>query len=432
LTSGCTKNGPSHVSVLETRGRLRSPEGDGSSQAPSRLRICHLAYTFYETDNRVIRYAREMRSQGHDVDVIVLRRPGQPFVAYVDGVRVIRIQRRSINEQMAVAYLAKLLWFFTKSAALLATLHLRRRYDVVHVHNIPDFLIFAAVVPKLSGARLILDIHDILPELYLGKFERDDRSKTYKSLLMLERASCSFADHVIVANDLWRETLVRRSASRCTTILNYPDISVFKPLPPEQTRTSGPFVFLYPGSLNHHQGVDVAVRAFALAKSEIPNAEFHIYGEGPAKPSLFKLVADLGMEDRVKIMPRVPLTQMALIIAAADVGIVPKRADGFGNEAFSTKIFEFMASGVPVIVSNTRVDQHHFNETLVRFFVSGDDRDLANAMLDTFENKDKTRALTEAARRFAMCNSWQQRGGTYRELVESLVASPSPQQPVLQ
>ena len=400
MTAGCTENG-------------RSP-----------LRICHLAYTFYETDNRVIRYAREMRSRGHAVDVIVLRRRGQPLTGYSDGVRLIRIQRRSINETVAVAYLAKLVWFFAKAAAVLTTLHLRRRYDVVHVHNVPDFLVFAAFVPKLTGARLILDIHDILPELYLGKFGRDDRSKTFKSLLLLERASCSFADHVIVANDLWRETLVRRSAKRCTTILNYPDISLFKPLRTEQKKTEEPFVFLYPGSLNHHQGVDVAVRAFALVRSDMPNSEFHIYGEGPARPSLIKLVRDLGMDDCVRIMHRVPLTEMADIIAAADVGVVPKRADGFGNEAFSTKIFEFMASGVPVIVSKTRVDEHHFNSTLVRFFVSGDERDLAYAMLDMFENRQKAFALAQAAQRFALCNSWQQRGGEYRELMESLVAAP--------
>jgi glycosyltransferase involved in cell wall biosynthesis len=430
LTSGSTKTG--RASVIETPDQFRLAEGGSSPQTRPRLRICHLAYTFYETDNRVIRYACEMQSHGHDVDVIVLRRRGQPLIGYLDGVRVIRIQQRSINERMAVAYLAKLLWFFTKSAALLATLHVRRRYDVVHVHNVPDFLIFAALVPKLSGAKLILDIHDILPELYLGKFGRDDRSKTFKSLLMLERASCSFADHVIVANDLWRETLVRRSARRCTTILNYPDISLFKPLRPEQRKNAGPFVFLYPGSLNYHQGVDVAVKAFALVKNQIPNSQFHIYGEGPARPSLIKLVDDLGMKDHVRMVARVPLTEMAHIMAAADVGVVPKRADGFGNEAFSTKILEFMASGVPVIVSKTRVDEHHFNSTLVRFFASGDERDLATAMVDTFENTDKTFARAEAARQFANCNSWQQRGGKYRELIESLVATPWSRQAALQ
>ncbi len=390
------------------------------------LRVCHLAYTFYESDNRVMRYAAEMASQGHDVDVIALRRSGQSFVGRLDGVRVIRIQRRSITENSAVAYLTKLVWFFTKAATLLTALHLRRRYDVVHVHNVPDFLVFAAFLPKLTGARVILDIHDILPELYRGKFGTGDQSTTFKLLLMVERASCSFADHVIVANDLWHETLVRRSATHCTTILNYPDTSLFKPCPSDRRGPNGRFVFLYPGSLNHHQGVDVAITAFSLAKKAMPNSEFHVYGDGPARPLLIRLARDLAIEHDVKIRDRVSIAEMATIISSADVGVVPKRADGFGNEAFSTKILEFMASRVPVIVSRTRVDEHHFDSTLVRFFGSGDERDLAAAMVDTFLNRDEARKRAEAGLKFAIRNSWQERRVDYSQLIASLVASPIP------
>jgi glycosyltransferase involved in cell wall biosynthesis len=403
-------------------------ETSSAAASPARLRVCHVAYTFYEGDNRVMRYAREMASQGHDVDVVALRQAGQPTTTTLDGVRVMRIQQRSVTERAAVVYLAKLLWFLAKATALLSALHLKRRYDVVHVHNVPDFLIFAAIVPKLGGARLILDIHDIVPELYAGKFGGDDQSPAFRSLVLVERASCALANHVIVANDLWHDTLVRRSARHCTTILNYPDLSIFKPLPAEPRKGEGPFVFLYPGSLNHHQGVDIAVKAFSLVQNEMRGAELHVYGEGPAKPLLIRLVDDLNLAGRVRIMDRVPITEMARLIAAADVGVVPKRADGFGNEAFSTKILEFMASGVPVIVSRTRVDAHHFNSMLVRFFVPGDERDLAMAMLDVFTDRGNARTRADAAHRFAVRNSWQARGGDYRELIAALVAPASSRQ----
>jgi glycosyltransferase involved in cell wall biosynthesis len=390
-------------------------------ESTRRLRVCHVAYTFYEADNRVIRYAREMAARGHVVDVIALRRSDVPLIETIDGVRVIRIQRRSVNESKAGAYLAKLVWFFTKASAVLTALHIKRRYDVVHVHNVPDFLVFSALIPKLTGARIILDIHDIVPELYKGKFGITEQSGTFRALLGVERASCSFADHVIVANDLWRETLLHRSTERCTSILNYPDVSLFKPLDRSQRNHGAPFVFLYPGSLNHHQGVDVAIRAFALAKGEMPDAQFHVYGHGPARPMLEQLVQELQLQERVKIMDRVPIQDMARIIASANVGVVPKRADGFGNEAFSTKILEFMASGVPVIVSRTRVDEHHFNSTLVRFFTPGDERDLAAAMVELYRNTGDAQARAESARTFAHLHSWQRHGGEYRRLVESLV-----------
>ena len=395
------------------------PDVELGRQSP--FRVCHVAYTFYEADNRVMRYAREIADSGHTVDVIALRRGDQSSVGMVDGVRVLRIQRRSVTETTAMTYLIKLLWFLAKATAILTWRHARRRYDVIHVHNVPDFLVFAAIIPKLTGSRIILDIHDIVPELYRGKFGAAEQSRVSRALLKIERASCAFADHVIVANDLWRDTLLARSARQCTTILNYPDTSIFKPLAADRHRHDGRFVFLYPGSLNHHQGVDLAIRAFALGQDEMPDADFHIYGDGPAKPRLAELTRELGLNGRVKLLERVSISEMAQIIAAADVGVVPKRADGFGNEAFSTKILEFMASGVPVIVSKTRVDQHHFDATLVRFFTPGDERDLATAMTDVYRNRDETAARAAAAHSFAHRNSWQQHRNVYRRLIGSLL-----------
>jgi hypothetical protein len=152
-----------------------------------RLRICHVAYTFYENDNRVIRYAEAMAERGHTVDVIALRRPGLSTSGESNGVRVHRIQSRSINERGALSYLPKLLYFLINSMVRLTWLQLRHGYDIVHVHNVPDFLVFAALAPSLMGARIILDIHDILPELYAGKFGSTQRSSTYRALVPLCR-----------------------------------------------------------------------------------------------------------------------------------------------------------------------------------------------------------------------------------------------------
>ena len=80
-------------------------------------------------------------------------------------------------------------------------------------------------------------------------------------------------------------------------------------------------------------------------------------------------------------MDRVSLTRIAELMASASVGVVPKGADGFGNEAFSTKILEFMACGVPVIASRTRIDEHYFNDDFVSFVEAGNVTSLADALL---------------------------------------------------
>lgn len=387
------------------------------------LRVCQVAYTFYENDNRVRRYAEALATQGNEVEVMALRRKGQAKSGYSEGVRVFRIQRRAVTEKQPLAYLLKILFFFVRSTLLLSLRHLRNPYDVVHVHNVPDFLVFTAAIPKFMGARVILDIHDILPELYAGKFGSTSQSVVFRTLLWVERASCRFADHVIVANDLWHEKLTARAldTAKCTAMLNYPDLRMFKPLPADQRRRDSTFVMLYPGTLNHHQGLDIAIRAFALVKDRMPKAELHIYGEGPARPQLLELAKACGTSDRVRIMDLLPLEEIARVIASADVGVVPKRADGFGNEAFSTKTLEFMVCGVPVIVSRTMVDEHYFNERLVRFFVPGSDADLAQAMLDVYETRLDNGDWIKAARQFGVQNSWQERVHEYFRLVNSLV-----------
>ena len=397
------------------------PRPEVESQERRSLRVCHVAYTFYENDNRVIRYAEALAERGDDVEVIALRRPGQTRTGSSGGVRVFRIQPRAVTEKSAWIYLAKIVWFCIQSTFVLTARQLRRRYDIVHVHNIPDFLVFAALVPKLMGARVILDIHDILPELYADKFGAGRRSVLFRTLLLVERLSCAFADHVIVSNHLWHGRLVERGlpAPKCTTMLNYPDLRVFRPLPLEKKRRDNKFIFLYPGTLNHHQGVDIAVRAFGRVQDRMPNAEFHIYGEGPARAELERLAGEGRFGGRVKLMNRVPLTEISNVMASADVGVVPKRADGFGNEAFSTKILEFMACGVPVVVSRTQVDAYYFNDSLVRFFTPGDEADLAAALFKSYDCSGHADRI-QAGRSFAIHLSWQERVVDYRLLIESL------------
>jgi len=388
------------------------------------LRVCHLAYSFYENDNRIARYAQTLAARGDHVEVIALRRPGQRWRGSVNGVAVHRIQRRSRGEKTAWAYLLKILWFSVKAFVLLALVAWRRRYDVVHVHNVPDFLVFAALGPRLLGARIILDLHDLLPEFYAGKFGTREESAPFRALLLLERLSCRFAHHVIVANHLWHEKVMSRSArrSRCTPLLNYPAVEFFNSAPRQKAPTAGSFVLLYPGTLNHHQGVDIAVAAFAEACQGIPGAEFRIYGDGPARESLRRQADALGVGDRVVIRDFVPFNEVPELIASADLGVVPKRADGFGNEAFSTKILEFMACGVPVIVSRTKIDAYYFDNGTVTFFEPGDVSDLARQMRWAYEHPVELRQVAASATEYVRDYNWQKHAGQYLALVDGLAA----------
>ena len=387
------------------------------------MRVCMVAYSFYEGDNRVRRYAETLAKRGDRVDVFSLRQKGQPARGIVNGVRVFRIQRRVVNEKTKFSYLGRLLLFFMRSMAFLSVEQMKERYDLVHVHSVPDFEVFAAILPKLTGSKIILDIHDLVPEFYLSKFQSSTRSLTFRLLTRVERMSAWFSDHVIAANHIWEKRLRERSVkdSKCTTILNFPDTEIFKAR--GRTRTDNKFIILYPGTLNYHQGIDIAIRALALIKDQAPEVEFHIYGAGDQLNSLRELVEELGLEDRVFLKGTKALHDIASVIENADLGVVPKRKNSFGNEAFSTKILEFMSLGVPVVVPDTAIDRYYFDNSVVKFFHANDERSLADAILLMIKNPELRRKYTRNASEFVLKYSWDVNKSTYLDLVNSLVQS---------
>jgi glycosyltransferase involved in cell wall biosynthesis len=367
-----------------------------------------------------MRYAETLAERGDNVDVIALSRAGRTSTDVIAGVNVFRVQGRTHDEKGPLSYLVRVLSFFVRSMFLLMRRQFKRKYDLVHVHSVPDFMVFTAWLPRLQRAKIILDIHDVLPELYASKFGVNEQSLTYKLLLVVEKRSAAFADHVIIANDIWRKKLLARStpADKCTSILNFPDRAIFARH--GRTRTDEKFVMLYPGSLNWHQGLDIAIQAFAAIKDAAPNSEFHIYGVGPAEKSLRSLATSLGMNGRVKLNGTREIRDVAQLMENADLGVVPKRNDPFGDEAFSTKTLEFMAMGVPVLVADTNIDRYYFNERIVQFFRAGDQASLSEAMLTLVRNPDRRADLVRNASQFIDSNDWESNKSRYLDIVDRL------------
>lgn len=383
--------------------------------------MCMLAYTFYESDNRVRRYADSLFRRGNHVDVISLRKPDQPNLGTIDGVTVYRIQKRKINEKNKITYLYRLFVFFFNSLFLVTKLHLRKKYAIIHVHSVPDYEVFAAIFAKILGAKVILDIHDIVPEFYASKFNSGKITFLSKVLMVIEKICCSFSDHVIISNHLWYDKLVSRSVKpeKCTTIINYPDEHLFNVGISKEK--SDKFTIIYPGTINHHQGLDIAIGAMDKISDSVSNVEFHIYGKGPEEENIRAMVKARSLEKSVKLLGLLPLEQIAVKMASAQLGLVPKRADSFGNEAFSTKIMEFMALGVPVLISRTRIDEYYFNDSLVMFFQSGNENDLAEKLLFLINNQDVRERYIQKELEFAAKNSWAVRQSMYFDEVDRLI-----------
>ena len=390
--------------------------------ALSRKRVCMLAYSHVESDNRILRYATALAQRGDHVDVLSLSTEKQSESKELyRGLWLNRIQTRVHNEVSKWDYFGRLLRFCCKAAWVLAKDRLRHRYDMIHVHNIPDFLVFAALIPRLTGAKIILDVHDIVPEFYGSKFSSVP-TWVVEALKVTELASCSFAHHVIISNHLWYDKITERSVprERCSTFVNYIDLSIFYPR--EHPTKPRPFTVIFPGGFQWHQGLDIAIEAFQTFLKAIPGAEFHVYGNGDQKERLLELVESLGLQNSVKFLAAVPALQVPDLLCTADLGVVPKRANSFGNEAYSTKIMEFMSQGLPVVVSRTKIDTFYFTDNEVRFFESGNIAELAERMIEVATDQVLRQRLVEAGLTYVQSNNWEKKKYDYLALIDNLLA----------
>ncbi len=393
-------------------------------QRNSRKRICMVAYSNYDNDARIRRCAETLVKRGDLVDVVAIT-SGQEAIGMdqVAGVTVNRIQRRNTQERNIWTHAFRNLRFLLASARVVARNHRKHPYDLVHVHNMPDTLVYAAWYPKLAGVPVILDVHDLVPELYASKFGAPKNGFTVRFLQKLEKTCLAFADHVIIANHIWEETLLSRGVPRhkLSVFLNHIDPAIFHRRP--RTRTDDRFLIVFPGTWQWHQGLDIAVEAVALLKDRVPQAELHLYGGGggaDAQNQLANLSNRLGLNGRVKFCGDVSLNEIAGVMANADIGIVPKRADSFGNEAYSTKIMEYMSQGLPVVASRTKIDTYYFNDSQIRFFPSGDSQAMADAILEVKENPALRDSLRRNGLEYAASNDWGHRRQAYLDLVDSL------------
>jgi glycosyltransferase involved in cell wall biosynthesis len=404
---------------------LRTMTSELPTVGHTAIRVCMLAYAFYESDTRILQYATALTQRGDAVDVIALRRDkSSPRFEVLNGVNVYRIQTRTVNERGLLAYSTRIMRFFFRSMIFLHRRNAKHPYDAVHVHNIPDFLVFAALSSKMKKIPVILDIHDLLPEFYASKFKINHSSLSFKLALIVERCSAAFADHMIIANHVWRDRYAARSSrtEKCSVVRNHPDLNIFTKHPGRPPKEGGRFQLIYPGSLNWHQGLDIAIRAFASIESQMPDAEFHIYGEGPAKPVLIELASQLRQQHRIFFHAFLPSNEIAQLMAMADLAIEPKRTNSvFSNEALSTKILEFMSLGVPVIACRTRIHAYYYDDSIIQYYENDDEAELAEQMVRLRNNPRIRAKLSENALKHVEDNTWNARKHEYLALVDSLV-----------
>lgn len=389
----------------------------------SMKKICMIAYTNYLHDARVSREARSLVKNGFQVDCLCLRSKGQLKFEKIDGVNLYRLPLSKYRGSSRVMYLLTYLWFFVLSFFVVTKFYFKRRYQVIQYHTLPDFIIFSGIIPKVFGAKLVLDMHELTPEFYMSKFGFGMSHIFVKVLKLLEKISVSFAHSVVVINDPIKHLLLKRckSKSDITVIMNTADESIFVNNGRERPNRSNGLIAMYHGTLTDLYGVDIAIRAIAKLKDEIPDLQFRIFGSETETHHLKELANKLDVSKNIAFMGRVAMEAIPRYIEEADIGIVPVVKDGYIDLSFSNKLAEYVSMKTPAVATRLRSTLEYFTDDAISYFESRDADALASKILELYTNPQKCLLQAERAYQQYQKIRWSVMEKRYIGLIESLV-----------
>lgn len=391
--------------------------------------VCIVVQNNYEFDPRVRRKAEALVAAGYCVDILALRSPPAKKAYTLNGVNVYTLslgKRRGSLARYLFEYVAFFLWAFVR-----VTLQMRqRRYAIIDVNTLPDFLIFASVCARWQGAKLILDMHEIAPEFYISKYGTAENSWLARLLKHLEKISFNFADHVITVNEPIRGLLVDRGLphSKSTVIMNAVDeelfaTSVCSSAACDVAAAPRRFVMMYHGTLTKIYGLEMAIEAFGMAHEQMPGAELWILGDGPEKGSLESLTQQCGLTSKVRLTGLVSPTEVPAWLNRCDIGILPMRRDVFLDFAFPNKLSEYIIMGKPVVVPRLRGIRYYFSEEALAYFEPNNRAELAGQMVRVYRDSKLRAQLADRAKEEYAPIRWEVMKQRYLRLMEDMVGS---------
>jgi glycosyltransferase involved in cell wall biosynthesis len=394
---------------------------NGHARRPLRVAMVHLSD--FRFDSRIQRQARALAERGDTVDLVCLGERDEVRI----GEGLVRVHPVPCAKASGGArgYMLGYARFLAGAARRLTALELREHLDLVEVHNMPDALTFAAIVPKLRHAPVILNLHDTFPELFASKFDRPHDGRAVRLLELEERWSAKLADRLVTVTDEARVRLAERSVGigRTHVVMNSPDERVFgPPRAPITIPADGPIRVLYHGGTARRYGVDTLMQAFGLLHDSAPRVMLRICGTGEEVARLRALAAGIA-PDRIDVVGPVPFEEIPDELRAAHVGAVSTLHDRFTELLLPVKLLEYIHMGLPAIASRLPGISGYFSSDEVRQFTAGDSAAIAAAIEDVCSSPAAARARAERAAHRLQTIAWERERESYLELVDGLVAN---------
>jgi glycosyltransferase involved in cell wall biosynthesis len=403
---------------------LRAQPQDPHAARPKSRRPLHVAMVHlsdYRFDSRVQRQARALAERGDIVDLVCLGDRDEHRV----GEGMIRVHPVPGTKPSGgtYGYLRGYTRFLAAAMRKLTVLELRHRFDVVQVHNMPDALTFAAVVPRLRGAPVILDVHDTFPELFASKFDRRYDSWAVRLLELEERFSAAIANRLVTVTDEARVRLAERGigAGRTDIVMNSPDQAAFgPPRVPITLPADGEIRVIYHGGIARRFGVETLIRAFEQLTETAPRVTLRVCGPGEELEALRALAARIA-PDKIELLGPLPFKTIPDELQAAHIGAVTTLHDRFTELLLPVKLLEYAHMGLPIVASDLPGITRYFSDRELRLFEPGSPESLAAAIEEVCLNPFAARERAKLAAERLSTIAWEQQRDNYLRMVDRLV-----------
>jgi glycosyltransferase involved in cell wall biosynthesis len=385
-------------------------------------RMCIVRRDCYPNDPRISKEIQALAEAGYEMDLICLRNPGEPRREQIHRIHIYRLLNAP-RRGSAVRYILEYLHSILIMGMFLTLLFFKRRHACIQVNTLPDALVFITLLPRLCGARILLDLQEPSPELLLSKYGSRVPENVLRMQIVIERYAIRYAHKVITVNDTIRKRFIERGADPGK-------ISVVRNVPPENFGEKAPvrkphegLVLITHGTLQPRYGHSVLLHALPLIRQHIHPLRVFVAGPGETLEELKELCSELHCDDIVTFTGQIPREQVVELIVQADIGIVPLLPGPFSELCQPNKLFEFIALKTQVAASRLPALEESFDDSCIRFVRAGDAGDLAAAIIQLGKDAALRKSLADKAFARYQTLRWSNVKHQYVSLVNSLTGN---------
>ena len=286
--------------------------------------------------------------------------------------------------------------YVTRYLALIEIMRLTRkiRPSIIHAHYVNVFGVLAGLYARLTRFKpIVLSAWGPL---------RLRNSKGLQRLLI--KYALKKADMILVHSKVLAQTVIALGASaKKVRIFSWGiDLDKFNPQLDatkirKELKLSNCPVVISVRSFEPVYNVECLVKAVPLVLEQIPNAKFIITGAGSLEHKLKQLTKNLGVCDSVRFTGYVPREKFPLYLCASDVYVSTSLADGG-----SASLFEAMACGLPVVVTDIPANREYIRDGWSGYFVPRrNSKSLAERIIDVLRNSEKKKSFGKRNYEFA-------------------------------